>query len=199
MCVRSTFEIMDRYKNSSTFASQRHARVSCPFLQNAYAWNSSVALFRDRTCVQSEHAPTMSYEEMCNDVDNFAQKLGVKSAHLIGHSMGGKVAMTLALRYPEKVASLCVVDIAPVEYSATSMHVSIMDAMSRLDLETVTDMQKARHELKPAIPVRISFRKSHLSSGFHACCSELEARDPPSERLFQEEIVVRVMTKQTKR
>lgn len=139
----------------------------------------------------------MSYEEMCNDVDNFAQKLGVKSAHLIGHSMGGKVAMTLALRYPEKVASLCVVDIAPVEYSATSMHVAIMDAMSKLDLETVTDMQKARHELKPAIPVRISFRKSHLSSGFHACCSELKAHAPPSEILFQKEIVVLVMTKQT--
>src|SRR5690349_21985292 len=39
---------------------------------------------------------------------------------LVGHSMGGKVAMVLALRHPELVERLCVVDVAPVDYGGSS-------------------------------------------------------------------------------
>lgn len=101
---------------------------------------------------QSQHAPTMSYEEMCDDVEEFARRMGVRSAHLIGHSMGGKVAMTLALKYPDRVASLCVVDIAPVTYSGTAMHLAIMETMMNLDFEKVTDLPNARKFLKDNIP-----------------------------------------------
>jgi pimeloyl-ACP methyl ester carboxylesterase len=74
----------------------------------------------------------MSYDEMCEDVIAFSDDLGVDRAHLIGHSMGGKVAMTLALRYPDRVASLCVVDISPVDYSGTAMHMSIINASENM-------------------------------------------------------------------
>ena len=63
----------------------------------------------------SPHAPTMRYAEMAADVRETLQSLGVWPAALIGHSMGGKVAMRLALEAAE-VPKLLVLDIAPVAY-----------------------------------------------------------------------------------
>ena len=47
-----------------------------------------------------------------------AEHAGDEPVALVGHSMGGKIAMVLALRHPERVARLCVVDVAPVEYAS---------------------------------------------------------------------------------
>ena len=63
----------------------------------------------------SPHAPTMSYTEMAGDVRETLASLDAWPAALIGHSMGGKVAMHLALEAPE-VPKLMVLDIAPVAY-----------------------------------------------------------------------------------
>ncbi len=63
----------------------------------------------------SPHAPTMSYGEMAGDVRETLMALDAWPAALIGHSMGGKVAMRLALEAPE-VPKLLVLDIAPVAY-----------------------------------------------------------------------------------
>ncbi|KAL7538218.1 hypothetical protein ACHAXR_008371, partial [Thalassiosira sp. AJA248-18] len=60
--------------------------------------------------------PTMSYSEMARDVLSFMDKITEQNAVLVGHSMGGKVAQCLALMYPERVAGLVVLDIAPVRY-----------------------------------------------------------------------------------
>ena len=69
-----------------------------------------------RNHVESGHAAEMSYAAMAGDVVETAAALGVREATLIGHSMGGKVAMFLALTRPEMVARLAVLDIAPVAY-----------------------------------------------------------------------------------
>nr|NIR28955.1 alpha/beta fold hydrolase [Gammaproteobacteria bacterium]NIR82560.1 alpha/beta fold hydrolase [Gammaproteobacteria bacterium]NIR88607.1 alpha/beta fold hydrolase [Gammaproteobacteria bacterium]NIU03701.1 alpha/beta fold hydrolase [Gammaproteobacteria bacterium]NIV51036.1 alpha/beta fold hydrolase [Gammaproteobacteria bacterium] len=58
----------------------------------------------------------MSYPEMAADVRHTLSRLGLRAPALVGHSMGGKVAMRLALEQPEHVAALVVVDIAPVAY-----------------------------------------------------------------------------------
>ncbi|GGX78573.1 acyl-CoA esterase [Litchfieldella qijiaojingensis] len=65
---------------------------------------------------RSPHAEGMRYGEMADDVLEVLDRLDIERCHLLGHSMGGKVAMTLARLYPQRVASLAVADIAPVRY-----------------------------------------------------------------------------------
>jgi len=62
---------------------------------------------------ESPHHAVMDYPSMAADVLHCIGELQLERVHLVGHSMGGKVSMYLACRYPEKVASLTVVDIAP--------------------------------------------------------------------------------------
>lgn len=64
----------------------------------------------------SPHAAEMTYEAMTADVRAWLDAQGVGTADLVGHSMGGKVAMLLACRHPERVRRLVVVDIAPKAY-----------------------------------------------------------------------------------
>jgi esterase len=65
---------------------------------------------------RSPHAEGMRYATMADDVLALLDKLSIKRAHVLGHSMGGKVAISLARLAPERVASLIVADIAPVAY-----------------------------------------------------------------------------------
>lgn len=62
----------------------------------------------------SPHFPSMSYPEMAGDVMETLASMGALPAHLLGHSMGGKVVMRLALDRAEAVRRLIVADIAPV-------------------------------------------------------------------------------------
>ncbi|XP_033748092.1 protein ABHD11-like [Pecten maximus] len=62
---------------------------------------------------ESPHSEHMNYFLMSNDVLRLMDELGEERVNLIGHSMGGKVFMTLALTHPERVESLVVVDVAP--------------------------------------------------------------------------------------
>jgi pimeloyl-ACP methyl ester carboxylesterase len=71
---------------------------------------------------------------------------------LVGHSMGGKAAMVLALRHPELVARLCVVDIAPVAYARAGEFRGYVDAMQGLDLATITTRAEADAGLADAVP-----------------------------------------------
>ncbi len=65
---------------------------------------------------RSPHAPGMSYPAMAADVIETLDARGIGPAAVIGHSMGGKVAMQLALLKPERVRRLMAADIAPVRY-----------------------------------------------------------------------------------
>lgn len=66
---------------------------------------------------ESPHAASMSYAEMAADVAALAERLALGPVALVGHSMGGKVAMHFALSRPSQTRRLVVVDIAPVAYS----------------------------------------------------------------------------------
>ena len=92
---------------------------------------------------------TMTYSEMARDVLAFMDRLAEKNeggdqfskAILVGHSMGGKVAQSLALMHPDRVAGLVVLDIAPVRYSSDEKGGTwksveeIVRSVARLDLE----------------------------------------------------------------
>ncbi len=67
----------------------------------------------------SPWAETMDYGEMAEDVRAFLARHGLAGATVMGHSMGGKTAMRLALEHGRDVGRLIVVDFAPVAYAHT--------------------------------------------------------------------------------
>jgi pimeloyl-ACP methyl ester carboxylesterase len=71
---------------------------------------------------------------------------------LVGHSMGGKAAMVLALRHPTLVERLCVVDVAPVDYESRSEFAGYIEAMLALDLTTLESRADADAALTEAVP-----------------------------------------------
>ncbi len=99
---------------------------------------------------QSPHDPILSYEAMAEDLIGLLDQLGIARAALVGHSLGGKVAMWLALNWPERVAALAVVDIAPVTYPARFRR--LIAALQGLDLRTLASRRDADARLVAAIP-----------------------------------------------
>jgi esterase len=78
----------------------------------------------------SPRAPEMSYAAMAEDVVGVLDAAGIDRAAVLGHSMGGKVAMALALAHPDRVERLVVADIAPVRYRpALRGYVAAMQAL----------------------------------------------------------------------
>ena len=71
---------------------------------------------------------------------------------LVGHSMGGKTAMLVALRHPELVARLAVVDVAPVPYEHAEEFAAYIAAMRAIDLDTLERRSEADEALLDAVP-----------------------------------------------
>jgi pimeloyl-ACP methyl ester carboxylesterase len=88
----------------------------------------------------SPHAPSMTLEDMAGDIEGLLDELGWRDpADCLGHSMGGKVMMHLALTRPRRVRRLVVADVAPVKYPTEALggHAQLIDAMMQLPLEQV--------------------------------------------------------------
>ncbi|XP_012495712.1 PREDICTED: alpha/beta hydrolase domain-containing protein 11 isoform X4 [Propithecus coquereli] len=92
----------------------------------------------------SPHSPDMSYEAMSQDLQGLLPQLGLVPCVLIGHSMGGKTAMLLALQRPELVERLVAVDISPVETTSSSNFESIVTAMRAIDIPDEMPRSHAR-------------------------------------------------------
>jgi esterase len=90
----------------------------------------------------SPHSDEMTYEAMVGDVGAWLDAQGIASAELVGHSMGGKVAMLLACRMPGRVGRLVVVDIAPKDYHRPENREEFT-AMRELDLSNLASRQEA--------------------------------------------------------
>lgn len=93
----------------------------------------------------SFHSELMDYPSMAKDIVVIMQHLAIESAIVLGHSMGGKIAMELALTYPERVDKLIVADIAPVEYPPH--HNQIIDGLKAIDLSSVKGRKDADKQL----------------------------------------------------
>jgi pimeloyl-ACP methyl ester carboxylesterase len=98
----------------------------------------------------SARAAEMSYATMADDVAATMDAAGVGRASVLGHSMGGKVAMALALAHPGRVERLVVADIAPVRY-APSLR-GYVAAMQALPLRAGLARREADAALAATIP-----------------------------------------------
>jgi pimeloyl-ACP methyl ester carboxylesterase len=114
------------------------------------------------------HSPwtdRVDYLDMVELLATELEQLG-EQVTLVGHSMGGKVAMQVALRRPELLRALVVVDIAPAEYPISggrtddpdeeaSPFAAYIQAMQRLDLDALTTRGEADEALRDAVPSRM--------------------------------------------
>lgn len=97
---------------------------------------------------ESPHADRIGSEAMAEDVGALLWTLG--PVDLVGFSLGARVAMDAALRFPDLVRRLVVVDLAPRSYPP--LHRPILDALLSLDLSTLPDRRTAEEALATAIP-----------------------------------------------
>ena len=99
---------------------------------------------------RSPHARGMDYPALAADMLAYLDARGIDRAGIVGHSMGGKTAMTLALTAPERVRWLVVADIAPAP--SPSDHRPILDALRELALGSLASRAAADAALAPAVP-----------------------------------------------
>lgn len=120
-----------------------------------------VFLIDQRNHGNSPHADKHNYRAMAGDINEWMQAQDLSEAHLIGHSMGGKTAMTFALSYPEKTKSLISVDMGVKKYPRG--HDKYFEAMRSLDIDAIESRSEADEHLRKLIPdkgIRLFIMKS---------------------------------------
>ena len=110
---------------------------------------------------QSPHSDEINYAVMAADVAEILITLGLPSALILGHSMGGKVAMQLALTRPELVQKLIVADMSPRAY--TPLHNEIIAALAALDVASFATRSEIEEALAGPIP-SLNLRRFLLKS-----------------------------------
>jgi pimeloyl-ACP methyl ester carboxylesterase len=95
---------------------------------------------------RSPHSDNFGYSVMSDDLLIFMDENWLHHAHIVGHSMGGKVAMKFALENQDMVDKLVIVDIAPKTYEGN--HESIIKALTGLDLSSITSRTEAELYLR---------------------------------------------------
>lgn len=99
---------------------------------------------------ESPHVDGMAYADLVDDLRALIERLGLSDVTLLGHSLGGKVAMAYAVRYATEVRALFVVDIAPKDYRPH--HTDEFAAMLELDLDTLKSRKQADEQLSVKVP-----------------------------------------------
>jgi len=98
----------------------------------------------------SPHSSEQSYALMAEDLAELFERLQLDKVNIIGHSMGGKVAMAFSQRYPQWLDKLVVVDIAPKQYQ--DEHSVIFKALLALDLSLYASRNEVDKALKMTLP-----------------------------------------------
>jgi pimeloyl-ACP methyl ester carboxylesterase len=119
-------------------------------LAKYFAQQYHVYLVDLRNHGRSPHSTDFNYSLMSQDLLELVQEQHLPEAALMGHSMGGKVAMHFALTHPDLVAKLIVVDIAPKSYPVH--HQEIIDALNALDLSQLKTRAAVDEALARSIP-----------------------------------------------
>ena len=116
----------------------------------------------------SDHSQNMSLVSMAGDIAETMSYMGVGEAAIVGHSLGGKVGMQMALTFPSLITSLVVADIAPVKYSSKHnptleglQHLNKMFISSRNEADTVL----SEYETDPSVRAFLLKNLAQDSSG----------------------------------
>lgn len=119
-------------------------------LGKKYAEHFKVYILDQRNHGQSFHDNEFSYPAMSQDLLDFMNSHDIEKAHILGHSMGGKVAMTFATEHPNRVYKLIVADIGPQAYPPH--HEAIFKGLFSLDLAKLGSRKEADKKLVEVIP-----------------------------------------------
>lgn len=128
------------------FGSSGNWRTLC----KRYAGRRDVYALDLRNHGRSPHHPGMTFEDMADDVRAFMDRQQLDNCHLLGHSMGGKVAMQLALEQPERVGRLIVADIAPKTYPPR--HGDVFAAIELIDKTRLAHRNQADKLIEHVLP-----------------------------------------------
>ncbi len=127
-------------------------------------WNriaKAIAADPGRRCILLDmpnhgRSPWVEEFDYLGAADHVAEDLAADGPlSLVGHSMGGKIAMLIALRHPHLVERLVVVDISPVDYAGLSQFDGFVTAMRGLDLDGLDDRRSAERALEVAVPDKV--------------------------------------------
>ncbi|MFT5676964.1 MAG: esterase [Paraglaciecola sp.] len=98
---------------------------------------------------KSQFTENFSYKHNAQLLVTLLDELDIRQPSLIGHSMGGKVAMTMALNYPDRIARLVLLDIAPVAYQPR--HTNVFEGLNSIELTSLLDRRQAEEMLAHTI------------------------------------------------
>lgn len=98
---------------------------------------------------KSPHSNEFDYKSMSFDIYEFLNVHNIVNPVILGHSMGGKVAMQFALDFPDAIKKLVVVDVAPISYPVH--HQYIIDALNSVNLNIVKTREEVKHILNKFI------------------------------------------------
>lgn len=101
---------------------------------------------------QSPHSDTFNYYALTDDLTGFLDDRQIMKATLIGHSMGGKVAMNFALERPSRVDRLVVIDISTRKYPGRQQHIEILNTMMSVDFDKVETREDIEKMIAGKIP-----------------------------------------------
>ena len=118
-------------------------------LARTWAKDYHVILLDLRNHGRSFHADAMDYSLMATDVAETLEEMTIDECYLVGHSMGGKVALQLGVAFGSFPSSLSIVDMGMRQY--TPHHTTILDALSTLSLDGVQKRSDAEDHLKQSI------------------------------------------------
>ncbi|XP_045454252.1 protein ABHD11-like [Melitaea cinxia] len=98
----------------------------------------------------SPHTTSHKYEDLAEDILKLLDRLTVNRVSFVGHSMGGRAAMTVSLLAPEKVAGLLVLDISPISNSKqlTEYLPSVLQAMREVNFKNQVKINTAKQKVK---------------------------------------------------
>ncbi|PSS02421.1 Alpha/Beta hydrolase protein [Coniella lustricola] len=106
---------------------------------------------------ESPHAPRHDYSAMAEDVDAFIKEHSIDQPTLVGHSMGAKTAMVLALQSPRMIKDIVSVDNAPVDATLSTDFAKYVRAMKKIEDAGVSSQRKADEllaEVEESLPIR---------------------------------------------